>query len=340
MPGANNGSYKNITIESLLYTDLDKVIISIIMPIVVTIGIIGNVMTIIVIASKKCMHTPVNVYFANLAIADTMFLIVSPALIWNSYLKSPVNDLYDIGEMPNWVCPLYDFVSTTGETIALTTIFWLSIERYMAVCRPLKFQKSGFRNFSRSIKICGIIWLLCLSWNAPYLVATHTITEEVHWPLIAVNILPNFRTYCRRDGSYLAILWYIKRALTLLIIVIIVALYTAMLISLRKSRIAAASSTRPPRYKSEMKVFLTAFVTVTVYVVCIAPYYIYRALGQFKYITKDNSPLYIFYLMAYINSSVNPVIYNAMNYNFRRAFCDVYCSKCNRKKNKPTNVQI
>ncbi|XP_033096831.1 C-C chemokine receptor type 3-like, partial [Anneissia japonica] len=116
MSDVNNESYKNVTIEDndyyieywadniepLLYTDLDKVIIPIIMPIVVTIGIIGNVLTIFVIARKKCMHTPVNMYFANLAIADTLFLITASGWIWNSYIKSPVIESYDIGETPKW----------------------------------------------------------------------------------------------------------------------------------------------------------------------------------------------------------------------------------------------
>ncbi|XP_033114035.1 neuromedin-U receptor 2-like [Anneissia japonica] len=211
--GVKNGSYKNLTIEdnaysisyneywadyieSLLYTDLDKVIISIILPIVVTIGIIGNLLTIIVIARKKCMHTPVNVYFANLAIADTLFLITAPELIWNSYIKSPVNDWYDIGEVPKWVCPLTWFLISTGQIVALFTIFWLSVEHYMAVCRPLKFKQSGFGICSRSIKICGIIWFLCLSWNVYFLIVFRTRNPELSLPLIAVDTLPNNFTYC------------------------------------------------------------------------------------------------------------------------------------------------
>ncbi|XP_033123721.1 somatostatin receptor type 5-like [Anneissia japonica] len=356
MPGViNNGSYENVTraelddssiklwasyIKSISYTDLDKVIIPIIMPIVVSIGVIGNIMTIIVIASKKCMHTPVNVYFANLAIADTLLLITAPDLIWNSYLKSPLRDVTDNGEMMNWVCPLNKFLYFTVEQVAFFTIFWLSVERYMAICRPLKFRRSGFGNCLKSLKICGIIWFLCLSWSAPLLVLFRKKTKEVSWPLFAVDILPNFVTICTSRSEYIVILWYVNRAIIVLMIVIIVALYTAMLMSVRKSRsIAGSSAGTNPISKSELKVFLTVFVTITVYVGCLAPFQIYVVLLDHK-ITVNNSLINLFFLMVQINSSVNPVIYNAMNYRFRRAFYDVYCNRCNRKKNIPINVQI
>ncbi|XP_033114057.1 kappa-type opioid receptor-like [Anneissia japonica] len=359
MSSVNTGSHKHVPIENtdnsinyneywadhiepLLYTDLDKVIIPIIMPIVVTIGIIGNVLTIIVIASKNCMHTPVNMYFANLAIADTLFLINASGYRWNSYIKSPVIDTYDIGETPKWFCPLNGFLENAGVDVALLTMFWLSVERYMAICRPFKFKQSGFGICSMSIKICGIIWFLGLSWNVYFLVGEHTFTYEISWPIIAVDTLPNTFTICvLRWYEFHVIYWYVTRALNVLMIVIIVALYTAMLISLRKSRgIAISSAGREPTSKSECKVFLTVFVTVTVYVVCTAPFYIYVVLFRNGIAQLNHSPINIYRLMFYINSSVNPVIYNGMNYNFRRAFYDVYCSRCSRKKNIHTNVQI
>ncbi|XP_033109605.1 neuromedin-U receptor 2-like [Anneissia japonica] len=308
------------------------------MPIVVTIGIIGNVLTIIVIASKNCMHTPVNMYFANLAIADTLFLITASGYIWNSYIKSPVIDIYDIGETPKWFCPLITFLENAGVGVALLTIFWLSVERYMAICRPFKFKQSGFGTCSRSIKICGIIWFLGLSWNVYFLVGERTLMYELSWPRIAVDTLPNTFTYCvLRWYEFYVIHWYVTITLTVLMIVIIVALYTAMLMSLRKSRsIATRSTGREPTSKSEFKVFLTVFVVI----VCNAPFYIYVVLFRNGIAQLNNSPINIYHLMFYINSSVNPVIYNGMNYNFRRAFYDVYCSRCSRKKNIHTNVQI
>ncbi|XP_033112235.1 neuromedin-U receptor 2-like isoform X2 [Anneissia japonica] len=347
----HNDSYKNVTMNDTIensdytvfwknckfYTDFDKVIITIIMPIIVTIGIIGNIMTIIVIASKKCMHTPVNVYFANLAIADTLYLIVGPDLIWNSYRNSPIHNWNDIGEEMNWFCPLQKFITETALTVALFTVFWLSVERCMAVCRPLKFQRSGFRYCSRSLKICSIFWILGMSWKAQYLALLRALPAQIPWPPSVEGRFPKMLTACviRDENIKLyRILFWVDQVLIFLILVALVVLYTAMLISLRKSRNSKFILTRTvyrPKSKPEMKVFLTAFVTVTVYVLCMTPFKVFTFL-YINDLTRYFSMVNILTrLMCYINSAVNPFIYNAMNSTFRRAFGDVFCSKNNTK---------
>ncbi|XP_033106705.1 kappa-type opioid receptor-like [Anneissia japonica] len=318
-----NGSYGNLTnYAAYYYTDLDKVIITIIMPIVVTIGIIGNIMTIIVIASKKCKYTYVNIYLANLAVADTLYLLVAPTWIWNSYVKSPIHNWYDMGEGSDWFCPFYCFIKGAAIKVALFTILWLSIDRYMAVCKPLKFRKSGFGIWTKSIKICGIIWLLGLSWNVSYL-ASFSAKFVVFEGL-------NFTRCTPRNQNLSNILLFVEVTIVLLAFMVVLFLYTAMLISLRKARVTSANSTgKKFRSKSEMKIFLTLVVTVIVYVVCVYPKYLYTVLLTYR-ITIDILPMNIFNLMCIINSSVNPLIYNVLNNTFRRAFRDVYC-RCNQK---------
>ncbi|XP_033106704.1 neuropeptides capa receptor-like [Anneissia japonica] len=319
-----NASDGNLTTDysAYYYTDFDKVAIPIIMPIVVTIGIIGNVMTIIVITSTQVMHTSVNVYFANLAIADTFYLLVAPPWIWNSYIKSPIHNWYDMGEGSNWFCPFYCFITGAATTVALFTILWLSIERYMAVCKLFQFRKSGFGICSRSIKICVIIWLLSLSWMARHLASTSAKIDEVE----GLHI-----TKCEPSDLNFKLM-FVDLPIIFLATIVMVVLHTAMLITLRKTRVILANSAgtaKKYRLKSEKKIFLTIVVIVTVYFVCILPKYIHVLLLHYTN-TSNISPMNIFKLMSIINSSVNPLIYNALNDTFRRAFRDVYCRKCNK----------
>ncbi|XP_033101190.1 kappa-type opioid receptor-like [Anneissia japonica] len=315
-------SYRNFTnYSAYYYTGLDKVIIRIIMPIVVTIGIIGNIMTIIVIASKKCKYTYFNIYLANLAVADTLYLLVAPTWIWNSYVKSPIHYVYDMGEGSDWFCPFFFYTIGVATTVALFTIFWLSVERYIAICKPWKFRKSGFGISSRSIKICGIIWLLGLSLMAKHLTLSST-------KLIVEGL--NF-TRCEPSELHFNILLFVELPLIILAVIVVVVLYTLMLISLRKALVISANSTvKKSRSKSEMKIFLTLVVTVIVYIVGIYPKYIYRLLLRYE-IADNISTMTIFDLMCIINSSVNPLIYNVMNDTFRLAFRDVYCKRCNKR---------
>ncbi|XP_033106652.1 neuropeptides capa receptor-like [Anneissia japonica] len=306
------------------YTDLDKVVIPIIMPIVVTIGIISNVMTIIVITSSKFMHTSVNIYFANLAVADTLYLLVAPSWIWNSYVKSPIHNWYDMSEGSDWFCPFYSFITGAATAVALFTILWMSIERYMAVCKPFQFRKSGFGICSRSKKICVIIWLLGLFWDARQLVLTSAKFTDVK----GLNF-----TQCKHNDMNYYILVFADLPIIFSATMVVVFLYTAMLISLRKARVNSADSAytnKKSRLKSEMKIVLTLVVTVIVYFVCMLPKYIHVLLLKYK-IINEILLINIFKLMSIINSSVNPLIYNVMNDSFRRAFRDLYCRRYNKK---------
>lgn len=58
--------------------------ISVVYSIIFIVGVLGNVSTICVILKNKYMHTPTNVYLANLAISDLLTHLVgkSPFILW------------------------------------------------------------------------------------------------------------------------------------------------------------------------------------------------------------------------------------------------------------------
>jgi len=54
--------------------------ISVVYTIIFILGVLGNVSTILVISKNKYMHTPTNVYLANLAISDLLTHLVGKSL--------------------------------------------------------------------------------------------------------------------------------------------------------------------------------------------------------------------------------------------------------------------
>ncbi|XP_033114481.1 kappa-type opioid receptor-like [Anneissia japonica] len=323
------------------YTSTDRIIISIFMPIVVIVGIIGNIITIVVIANHRRLRTAVNVYLANLAIADTLFLMLAPDLIWISYVRTSVHDVFDIGADMLWFCRLNIYIVDTAVQVAIFTIFWMSVERFMAICHPLKFRSNKFGQPSRSITICCIMWLVSLSWQARKFVWINLVSSQLPWPDM-YNGIPNSTTacvYCAENCEISNHLFVADIFLSLSLIVVVVALYTAILITLKRSHFTAKNSTgNKSRSKSERKVFITVFLTVVVYVTFMAPFGI---LNLVIYYTDLNinvivSLVNILRVAAYTNSSVNPIIYNAINEVFRRAFLDVFC--CKRRSKTTTTA--
>ncbi|XP_071944587.1 somatostatin receptor type 2-like [Antedon mediterranea] len=335
-------------IKSYSYTTTDEIVITIFMPIVVIIGIIGNLMTITVIVKHPRMRTSVNVYLANLAIADVLFLCFAPDLIWSSFAHSPLHDVFDmgIGEGMLWFCHLNIYIVDTALQVANFTIFWMSAERYLAICHPLKFRNSKFGERSRSLQVCVIMWLISLTWQARKFTWNAIVSYEFPWPDM-YNGAPNSTIVCTYCGAntdscdFQNDLFVIDSYLSFILITIVVGFYTIILITLKRSTVATANSTgNKVRSKSEKKVFMTIFLTVTIYIFCMAPFSIMNIVNIYHGIDHNVilQIVNIFRVALYTNSSVNPFMYNVVNEMFRKAFVDVFCRRRNSKKTSGVTV--
>ncbi|XP_071945594.1 kappa-type opioid receptor-like [Antedon mediterranea] len=335
-------------IEMYSYSLVDKIVIVIFMPIVVIFGIIGNIMTIVVIVRNQRMHTSVNVYFANLAIADTLFLALAPDLFWTSIVDSPLRFEYNIGVENTWICTFYLYVVDTVFQVAIFIIFAMSIDRYKAICYPIKFRINNSGSVSRTIKTCCLVWCITFAWQSRKLVWVEIFTRSFPWPDM-YNGVPNSTTTCaycvdELDCKINEYLYVFDTCLSLTLILVVASLYRTMLITLKTSPFMAINSVNKSRSKSEKTVFLTVFLTVTVFIVCTAPFGIFNFISIFGNVNYKNTvnPANILRLALLINSSVNPIIYNAVNDRFRKAFLNTFCCNnyCKYTKHTLTNDHV
>ena len=115
-------------------------------------GVIGNLCTCIVIANNKYMHTATNYYLFSLAVSDLLLLILGlPQELYLLWQKYP----YIFGES---VCILRGLTSETSTNASILTITAFTVERYVAICHPLKAHTMS--QLPRAIKTILIIWAL------------------------------------------------------------------------------------------------------------------------------------------------------------------------------------
>uniref|UniRef100_A0A8C0DIY1 Motilin receptor n=1 Tax=Balaenoptera musculus TaxID=9771 RepID=A0A8C0DIY1_BALMU len=102
------------------------------------VGVSGNVMTVLLIGRYRDMRTTTNLYLGSMAVSDLLSMAVSDLLI---LLGLPF-DLYRLWRSRPWVfgtllcrLPLYVGEGCTYATLLHMTA--LSLERYLAICRPL-----------------------------------------------------------------------------------------------------------------------------------------------------------------------------------------------------------
>lgn len=95
-------------------------------------GVIGNLITCVVIVRNRYMHTATNYYLFSLAISDLLLLILGlPQEIQQIWRRYP----YAFSEA---FCILRGFSSEASTNSSVLTITAFTVERYVAICHPLR----------------------------------------------------------------------------------------------------------------------------------------------------------------------------------------------------------
>ncbi|XP_013111373.1 pyrokinin-1 receptor isoform X2 [Stomoxys calcitrans] len=122
-------------------------------------GVIGNIITCIVIKKNRSMHTATNYYLFSLAISDFLLLISGvPQEIYLTWSKYP----YVFGET---FCIGRGILAEMSGNATVLTITAFTVERYVAICHP--FLGQAISKLSRAIRIIILIWILSILTAVP-----------------------------------------------------------------------------------------------------------------------------------------------------------------------------
>nr|XP_027203287.1 neuromedin-U receptor 2-like [Dermatophagoides pteronyssinus] len=115
-------------------------------------GVSGNLITCLVIARKRYLHTATNYYLFSLAVSDLLLLILGLphdlVLLWQKYP-------YAFSE---WFCIIRGLSSELSTNASILTIIAFTIERYIAICHPLRSHTT--LKLARVVKTIIIIWII------------------------------------------------------------------------------------------------------------------------------------------------------------------------------------
>ena len=149
-----------VTILGPQRQELYKVIpVTIVYCIIFITGIIGNVSTCVVIAKNRYMQTATNYYLFNLAIADLLMLILGlPQETYSFWSAYP----WIFGET---FCVIRTMAAETSTYASILTITAFTVERYVAICHPMRAQTMSSLN--RAIKVIVLIWTVSAICSVP-----------------------------------------------------------------------------------------------------------------------------------------------------------------------------
>lgn len=122
------------------------------------IGLVGNIMTIIIIKYNRYLRTPTNFYLLNLAVSDLMMLMCNLPL-------EMIEIHYRQWPLPIIFCKLRNICAEFFTCSSILTILAFTCERYFAIVHPVHFHQ--LTHFRRAQNVIIIIWFISLIFSLP-----------------------------------------------------------------------------------------------------------------------------------------------------------------------------
>lgn len=219
------------------------------------------------------------------------------------------------------------------------TISAVTAERYIAICHP--FKRGSSCTIGSAAKIIFVLWILGFLFSLPFLIMTD-LEEALFYDGTPIHVCrTRVDTFWRK--LYIIVVFMAFFALPLLILVFTYALIVKQLISESLTLFASAND-RSAKFSLQLRkqVVRMLIVIVSLFFITLCPIRIVSLWLIFTP-TKDvvSIGLEAFLnlmsfarIMMYLNSAVNPLIYNLTSRKFRTAFRNVL----QRRSSRSTSV--
>ena len=327
--------------DTYFYSSRERILLTVFYPLVLMFGLTGNLAFVVVVARIPQMQTIVNAYLVNLAVADLAIILIMVYDILIKFLLSPL-----VEKSP--------YVTDLGCTsaygilyiVAFTSIFlvlFVSIERYSAICRPLKHRAVATKK--HTVKMIILAWSLgVIGAPTQVLYLGKVVKTCVIWPDTTDFInAPKVLTVCTPfNPNFITMSVVVQPIPALMVYVVSSVMYFKIIRKLHTRKLRKGNTAKEERNKVIILLITTGFV----FIATSAPFYILHLntaileLSNFKVGFKLSADTYgllikMFRGFLIINSTVNSVIYSVTSPVYRRAFVSLFssCKRNNQKNN-------
>ncbi|GAU94512.1 hypothetical protein RvY_06273-1 [Ramazzottius varieornatus] len=198
----------NITGSDLTHTDLYfqpfeelyKTCATVAYGLIFVLGFTGNSLLIFTIYSSRSLHTSAYAYLASLACAD---LLVICSAVPEGIVYTLSSGLWFAGSV---VCTVFIFINFFSITVGTLSMAAYTVERYIAVCRPLLAKQVC--TLERTGRIIGCCWLAAALYCSPWFAMAQTHSDELSPELVQCQISVPASVYSIVFGTDL-LLFYI-----------------------------------------------------------------------------------------------------------------------------------
>ncbi|XP_060761589.1 trace amine-associated receptor 13c-like [Neoarius graeffei] len=272
---------------------------------VVLLTVCGNLLVIISVFHFKQLHTPTNTLVFSLAVSDFFIgaFLMPPMLIWI------IESCWIFGR---GVCLYLFMICGFLTVVSIYNIALIAVDRYLALSNPFLYMNHV------SVRITRVV--IVFDWG---------VVMVYYLALLYFN--GNFMNVLMCPGECFYLLNEVWSVIDLVFsfifpLSVIIILYTRVFVIAKKHATAIRELNNHTRsktqkitshsMKSERKAAKVLGILVSVFLICLLPYFIYCLLGYVIEVQQETVHTIIF--IIYLNSTINPFIYALFYPWFRR----------------------
>ncbi|XP_044124878.1 growth hormone secretagogue receptor type 1-like [Bufo gargarizans] len=278
-------------------------------------GVTGNLITILIFKRYKDMRSTVNMYLSSMAVSDILIFLGVPFDLYRIWKYRP----YIFG---NFVCKFGYYLSESCTYCTILHITTVSVERYLAICFPLKAK---IMITKKRVKIIIIfLWMIAFITAGPILFLfgvehpSGTQPEETK----------ECTTMEHAKFGLLSMTW-VSSIYFFIPVCFLVLLYGLICRKLWKNKHGIQGPTAANRGKQHKQTVKMLAVVVLSFVLCWLPFHIGRIL--FACVGLGQKDIYhlaqylnlISMVLFYLGASINPMLYNIMSQKYRAAMTKI-----------------
>ncbi|XP_044290542.1 growth hormone secretagogue receptor type 1 [Varanus komodoensis] len=291
------------------------------------IGILGNLMTMLVVSKFRDMRTTTNLYLSSMAFSDLLIFLCMPLDLFRLWQYQPWN-------FGNLLCKLFQFVSESCTYSTILNITALSVERYFAVCFPL-WAKVVITKGKVKLVIL-VLWAVSFVSAGPIFVLVGVEHENGTNPLDTNECRTT--EYAIQSGLLTIMVWTssVFFFLPVFCLTVLYSLIARKLWRRKRKDVGPKTSIRDKYNRQTVKLLA---VVVFAFILCWLPFHIGRYLfsksfeaGSLEIAVISQYCSLVSFVLFYLSAAINPILYNIMSKKYRKAAYRLFGIKLPRKK--------
>lgn len=309
-------------------------------PLVAVLGILSNLSFIFVVWRVQHMRNSMNIILLNLSVADLLFLLLGTTTKFVNVINSPV-----VGDSFFCQCFVIIPLVNVATFASLLLVSLISVERYIAVCKPHQYLKFTCRRLTLAYVSC--VWISSLALAICLLPSTMDFVSVcIIWPdTSAYSNFPAKVGFCEARSDFWSSVNESVQIFPFFIALVLNVVCFVKIMSRLYGRIVLPFLTGPTKQDSQVNkrqnhstnaATKMLIINGTAFFVLATPFHVTSAVQFFEsFLSKWSCGCRYFkdisVLFLYVNSAVNPFIYGLTNRTYRRAYYSVFSRESSRR---------